>query len=93
VQPLDVYWTNLKISNEERASTLSQSYVVLIILLLFSLGILVGVEEVQFAFGRKMGEGDVPDLPDIDQITSSVPSIPDSFNTDNLEDLDVTNLK
>jgi hypothetical protein len=54
-QPKDVFWTNLKISNEERASTLIQSFVVLMVLLLVSLVILVGVDQIQVIFGRKMG--------------------------------------
>jgi hypothetical protein len=72
VKPKDVFWTNLKVSNEERAETLSQSYFVLMVLLLFSLAVLVGVDQIQVVFGRKVGEGAEPDFPSLDTLTASV---------------------
>lgn len=63
-QPQDVFWTNLKVDNDERADTVKQSFVVLIIILLMSLVVLVGVDQIQVIFGRKVGEGPAPDQPD-----------------------------
>lgn len=63
-QPQDVFWTNLSVNNEERASTVKQSFVVLMIMLLMSLVVLVGVDQIQVIFGRKIREGTKPDKPD-----------------------------
>lgn len=63
-QPQDVFWTNLNVDSEERASTIKQSFVVLMIILLMSLVVLVGVDQIQVIFGRKVGEGPAPDQPD-----------------------------
>jgi hypothetical protein len=57
VKPKDVLWGNLKVSNEERAATLSQSFFVMMVILLFSLAVLVGIDQIEVAFGRKSGEG------------------------------------
>jgi hypothetical protein len=40
--------------------------------LLFSLAVLVGVDQIQVIFGRKSGEGPGPDFPSLDSLTSSV---------------------
>ena len=42
-----------------------QSFVVLMIILLMSLVVLVGVDQIQVIFGRKVGEGPAPDKPDM----------------------------
>ncbi len=57
----------MKVSNQERASTLKQSYFVMLVILLFSLAVLVGVDQIQVLFGRKVEEGSQPDFPALNQ--------------------------
>jgi hypothetical protein len=44
---MDVYWHNMKVSNEERSNSLIYSYVVMAMFLIFSLVILVALQEFQ----------------------------------------------